>query len=485
MSDPRNVLQSLFAENHRFVNFGEVLMRMHVQGIRCHESTLVEVASPITAFCGFNGTGKSTLLQLASAAYRAPILFGRYYIKSFIVAGVLDANPFRQNATVKYEYQNPPSSSSSRLKPVTISRKRSKWGGYKRQPQRRVYLAGMGLYLPRVEERDFVTRNSNNIVVENTQPVSSDTQLWIKKILGVSYEEISANAVKHGMRKAEVVTVGRNGCKYSEANMGCGEGRVQHIVRVLETLPEKSFVLLEEPETSLHPSAQHGFGAYLLDVCIRKRHQVWLTTHSEYLMSALPTASRIYLARTAIGIKQIAGLTPLQAVSLMAQGNVKALHVLVEDDCAKAILREMIRQCDLPFLQTLDVHSVGDADTVARTVRALKETGLPVAAVRDGDKGATPADNIFKLPGTLPPEKELFANQSVKNHIIAEYGVSLDDFATGLMGVNHHDWFCRLSSHLNKSEEALVAEAAKAYVQSLPEAETTTIIQLLKAASSR
>jgi hypothetical protein len=303
------------------------------------------------------------------------------------------------------------------------------------------------------------------------------------RILGVSYNEISANAVTLAHRKSEVVTVGRHGCKYSEANMGCGEGRIQHIIRALETLPAKSFVLLEEPETSLHPSAQHEFGAYLLDVCIRKRHQIWLTTHSEYLMSALPSASRVYLARTDTGIKQIAGITPLQAVSLMAKGNVKALHVLVEDKCAKAILCEMVRKTDPTFLQTIGVHPAGDSDTVGRTVKALKDTGLPVAAVRDGDKGDAPRENVFKLPGTLPPEKELFASPTVKTYIATEYGVSLDDFSTSLSAVNHHEWFVRLASHLNKSEDAVVAEAAKVYVQGLSEQQLTGLTELLKAAS--
>lgn len=484
MSDPRNILQSLFADNNRFANFGDALMRMHVQGFRCHDSTIVEVDSPITAFCGLNGTGKSTLLHLAAAAYRAPIAAHRYYIKDFIVAGVLDATPFRPNASVRFEYL-PVGKITGRLRPATVYRRRSKWGGYKRQPQRRVFFAGMGLYLPRVEERDFVTRNAKSIVVESTQAVSTETQIWIKRILGVSYDEIAANSVKLAHRKGEVVTVGRHGCKYSEANMGCGEGRIQHIIRVLETLPDKSFILLEEPETSLHPSAQHEFGAYLLDVCIRKRHQVWLTTHSEYLMSALPSASRIYLARTDAGMKQIAGITPLQAVSLMAQGNVKALHVLVEDKCAKAVLSEIVRKTDPIFLQTIAIHPAGDADTVGRTVRALKETGLPVAAVRDADKGDAPRENIFKLPGTLPPEKELFAALAVKNHIKAEYGVSLDDFSTGLVAVDHHEWFTRLASHLNKSEEAVVAEAAKAYVHALSEPQVTPLIQLLKTASRK
>ena len=71
MSDQRKVLQSLFADGNRFANFGEILTRIHIQGFRCHDSTVVEISSPIAGFCGLNGTGKSTLLHLAAAGPEA------------------------------------------------------------------------------------------------------------------------------------------------------------------------------------------------------------------------------------------------------------------------------------------------------------------------------------------------------------------------------------------------------------------------------
>ena len=72
MSDLRPTLQAKFAIEHRFDNFGPVLMQMHVRGFRCHNNTLIEIGSPISAFCGLNGTGKSTLLQLAAASCKRP-----------------------------------------------------------------------------------------------------------------------------------------------------------------------------------------------------------------------------------------------------------------------------------------------------------------------------------------------------------------------------------------------------------------------------
>jgi predicted ATP-dependent endonuclease of OLD family len=105
MSNPRSILQTKFALEHCYANFGPVLMQMHVKGFRCHSNTLIEFASPITAFCGLNGTGKSTLLQLAAASYAAPASeWPRHYIRTFLDVGTLDPKPFTDDARVEYKF---------------------------------------------------------------------------------------------------------------------------------------------------------------------------------------------------------------------------------------------------------------------------------------------------------------------------------------------------------------------------------------------
>src|SRR5437870_2771728 len=133
MSDPRSALQSKYEEPARFANFGEVICRMSVMGFRCHRNTIIEILSPITAFCGMNGTGKSTLLQLASTAYVPPDLNSpRYYINSFLVVGTLDPDPFTDDARVEFKYwQN-----DRNQKTLTITRRAQtrRWEEYTRRP---------------------------------------------------------------------------------------------------------------------------------------------------------------------------------------------------------------------------------------------------------------------------------------------------------------------------------------------------------------
>lgn len=40
-----------------------------------------------------------------------------------------------------------------------------------------------------------------------------------------------------------------------------------------------------------------------------------------------------------------------------------------------------------------------------------------LAAVRDGDVGDALKENIFKLPGTMPPEKEIFQSPTLEKYV--------------------------------------------------------------------
>jgi predicted ATPase len=481
LSDPRNKLQKMFETANRYPNFGDCLISLHVRGFRCHSNTAIEVQSPITAFCGLNGTGKSTLLQLAASAYRFPSGGpGRYYVASFIIAGTLDPTPYAAGAIAEFGYWQ--ADRSIRKLSVTRSESAKRWSGYKRQPERPVYFAGMGLYLPRIEIRDFALRNARTLQVLTTEPLPNDAKVWVEKVLGGHYDAMDRNTIKHPRLSPKVVTAARNGVRYSEANMGCGEGRVQHFIQQVESLPDKSLILLEEPETSLHQSAQFELGRYLIDVCIRRKHQVFLTTHAESLLSSLPSASRIYLDRSTGNIKPINRLSSAQAASLMANAGTKALQVLVEDQVAKSVLQEIIRKSDSTFLRTIEIHPSGDKDSIQNIMKTLSTTALPLAAVRDGDTGPSPSQNLFSLPGTKPPEKEIFECSRVSQHLQSTYGLNLVDFTTTLDPADHHAWFGALAKSVSADEATVIAECARAYVSSLSENECDALVGQLKAA---
>lgn len=466
MNDPRNEIQKRFETTCRYENFGEILTRMRIQGVRCHQDTIIEFQNPISAICGLNGVGKSTILQLAAAAYKET--GESYHIRDFLVIGTLDPSPFKPNASIEFKFWQRDRSNLTR----TLSRNRldSRWNGYSRRPVRRVFFTGIGQYLPKIEQRDFIVSKADKLVISNSQAVLDIAKKWICNILACSYENVTTNIVtytEHGTHQiGEVVSVRRLGKDYSEAHMGFGEGRTQYLISAIENLPNQSLVLIEEPETSLHPSAQYQLGLYLMDVVIRKRHQIIVTTHSPFILKSLPSQSRIYLKRVDEEINIIPGLSASQIRSLLADGKEKALDILVEDNCGASILRELVRKVDPTFLQSIDIYPAGSAQNIMIMVKALKEK-LPIAAVLDGDQSPEPQNNIFSLPGSrLAPEKLLFADNAIKNYVLSVYGINLDDFTASLTHLDHHGWLARLGERLNQSQESLLAEFARVFALS-------------------
>jgi predicted ATPase len=478
MSDPRNALQQMFESSKRFANFGDVITAMQVQGIRCHANTSFDFNSPITAFSGLNGTGKSTILQLAACAYRSPR--ATYNIGQFITASQLDPTSVAKGSYVKFAFWT----KESTTRPLTLSYT-SSWNGYNRRTVRSVLFAGIGHYLPRSESPSFMYR-TRALRAHTPAAVATRIREWTCRILAQGYEEITAHQTNIQTRRGnKLSTVKRDGITYSESNMGFGEARALQLVQILETIPERSLVLIEEPETSLHLSAQQELGHYLVDVCMHRRHQILLTSHSDFLLRALPAASCIFLARHDASIRAVPGLTPLQARSLMADGKVKALNILVEDEAAKAVLSAIIRRHEPALLPTWGIYRGGDKDRIGTTVRCVQEAGIALAAVRDGDVGDAPKDNIFKLPGTLPPEKEIFQAPAFAKYMAETYGIVLADFRTALIGKDHHHWFDLLAAKIGVNPVALIWDAAKAYVSGVPETETSLLVALLKDASQQ
>jgi predicted ATPase len=481
MADPKANLRKKFEPNDRYANFGPAITQIMIHGFRCHRNTVIDVYNPITAFCGLNGTGKSTVLQVLAVARRAISTDERtFYLRDFFRQGGLDLTPILPDASVIFKFWRNDGSTQQ----LTISRSpnRQQWSGYKRRPSGNVFFGSVGLYVPKIEQKDMIARHYEKLIVTDSQDAGPRLRDWSGRILSQGYSKIAHMKVQYGIRANEVLAVTRDGFSYSEMHMGFGEGRSQFLVNELERMPDKSLVLIEEPETSLHPAAQFEFGQYLIDVSLHKGHQVFLTTHSEALLRALSAESRIYFYRSSNEVKQISGLSSSQAQSLMTGGHDKSLCVLVEDGIAQAILSEIVRRVDQAYLPSLNIVVGGDKDTIARTVRSLASSGLRVVAVRDGDMPDLPKENVFKLPGKSAPELEVLSATKVHEFVGHQYGVEIDNFFASLGTVDHHELFGKLAAVCCVDMHTLVTECARSYVGQLEEFEMVKLVDLMKAA---
>lgn len=439
-------IRNMFRTENLYSNFGPALLKIKVSGFRGISECVINFESPITALSGTNGSGKSTIVQLTACAYKkisTDTGTKRYYVKDFFNVGKLDPTPFINEAYVEYTYATSNYGLLGDLgtQTLTVRRAKSEWSGYKRQPERKVSYVGFTLYVPKVERKDFSVYHSKNLTISGSRIPSEEAIRWTKEILGNNYEELNFVTVQHQSKSTEVGRLSRNGSEYSETNMGFGEGRVLYLVDLLESSPNNSLFVLEEPETSLHPKAQYVLAQYLIDVVYRKKHQVILTTHSENLLAGLPPESRKFLLRQGSTIQVIDRISSNHAECFLSGYHRPALIICVEDKFAKEVLTEIIRKIDANLLKQVDIRPIGDKKAVSQAVSILKHDSN-VIGIRDGDIGSDVSKDLYSLPGKNAPEKEVLHCPLVIDYLRDFYDYdNIDNLLENRQDINHHDYF--------------------------------------------
>lgn len=465
-------------ENGCYANFGAMLLSMRIQGFRGVPDLALSFKSPVTALSGLNGTGKSTIAQLAACAFRQPV--GRYYVAHFFPVSVADPEPFTADAQVHYSYA---SDSPSAPQQLTVRRATKEWGGYKRQPDRVTYYLGFTQFLPKVERRDLSVYGARSLVLGESRQLDPKAAEHVARILGLNYEHLGFTDVRTTRKTSQLAMAGRSGRRYSENHMGFGEGRAVYMVNTLETAPAKSLILLEEPETSLHGDAQVRLAQYLIDVAFRRGHQIILTTHSSAILGQLGRDSVVYLRRMPSGeVTATHGLSTYQIDShLQRTGRTPdGITVCVEDSFARCLASEILRVADHDLLAGCAFLEIGGGQDIPAAVELLRSAGRRTVGLSDGDMPHDGTGGVMTLPGTQPPEKEVFSDPAVKAYFAnAPFSLDLDEVLAGV--ADHHDYAKAIAASLMMDEIAVVSDACRAYVAAHDVVDFSTIATFVHA----
>lgn len=481
MADIQKRLTSKFAAGNRYANFGALLRGVRIQGFRGIANLGLSFDFPVTAFSGLNGSGKSTVGQLAVCGYRRPTTAPdqkRQYVKDFFPVSLADPLPFSADARVEYLYET---TIPADPQTVTVSRAKKDWSGYKRQPERSVYYVGFSLYIPKVERRDLSIYRASTIELRAIRAMPPESKVHVGQILNQAYDDLLFQGIGHKTRSTELGIAERYGAKYSENNMGFGEGRVLYMVDLMESAPAQSLFVLEEPETSLHEDAQRRLAAYLLDACDRRHHQILLSTHSSAILEGLPPVARKLLFRDAAGVTEFPGISSTRARSILSGGAYRGLTLCVEDDFAALVLTEILRRAEPSLLKAVRIEALGNSTAVRNGVLLLQRVGLKALGVRDGDVGSDPSSGLQALPGSQAPEREVFQCPAVLTVLKSTYGLEVDAFLKLRPDLDHHDWPAELAREAALPEVALSTQAVQEYVRQLDPGATAALLAAINA----
>lgn len=467
LADVATKLAHKYAAKNRYANFGPCLRQLFIHGFRGIRDMTVTLDFPITAISGLNGAGKSTLGQLAICAYKKPTTamnYKRLYVKDFFPISPADPKPISDDAKSIYFFET---DDYKKPQEVTISRANSAWSGYKRQPERHCYYVGFTVYIPKVERRDLSVYGGADLQFTEKREIDPDVIKMMARIIGYKYDDVSFQGVSHKDKKSELGIASRLGYSYSENNMGFGEGRILYTVDQLETSPEQSLFILEEPETSLHENAQHEFTKYLLDVCNRRHHQIILSTHSSVILRALPPEARKLIVRDQDGVDIKDKISSNQVRSILSGGRVRSLDICVEDEFARVLLTEIIRVKARDLLKVIAIHDIGDKNAVRQAVAVLRKTGRNAIAVRDADVGFAEVEGLLSFPGSNPPEKEVFSEDTVKCLMKDKYGIDVDWILERDEVKDHHKIVENIAADVEADAEVIRAIAIDKYINTI------------------
>ncbi len=469
MANPIEKLERMYTQQSRYATFGPTINKMKINGFRGINNFEINFDFPITAISGLNGSGKSSICQIASCAYKEPeesLSYQRYYLKDFFPVSVLDPTPFIIGSNVEYQYQSDVAGTN---KVLTITRMKSEWSGYKRQPEKHCYYIGFTIYIPKVERRDlsiyFGTKLDRKIIREITPEISN----YISTIIDKAYDQIKFEELTYRSKsRKQNLTIGvvkKGEFEYSENHMGFGEARILYIVDLLESAPDKSLFILEEPETSLHEDAQHKLIRYLFDVCIRKKHQIIISTHSSTILNVLPPIARICLLRNSNSLDKIEGASAQRIKSILSKGRDEALTIICEDSIAKSIIEELLRIYASDILRNIGIFDVGNIDTIKKTIQVTQTIpGFHVLGILDTETQVANQENLISLPGHLRPEQEILSPPEVIEYLTNELSVDVNQILTLNGELNHHELLGIISHEANVQSNRVIMMAITKYV---------------------
>ena len=385
---------------------------------------------PVTALCGRNGVGKSTILGLVAFSANRP--------NDWLVAPWPTAPTRKQPKKTAYSWSdfffrhnNLPSLSGLKVTftylvngdEIQIVRQLSdgRWRtladpGRSRPPAfpvRPIEFVSLARIIP-PSELHYVRKHFQT--TPNTQPVQLSQQMCelMTNIFGYRYENVST----YEAGGVTLASCTNNATEYNGFDMGSGENAVITILSCLQRMPAGGLLIIEEAEHGLHGEARYKLVDALTDIANRRKQQIIFTTHSTEMIDRLPRQGRVLVRREGEEHKIITEPTTRFATFEMSGVVQPEGMVFVEDNFAAALVSRCLSR-DLRL--RVKVIPIGDKSRVASQLGAHIRGNVLGSAkcVFDGDctdaeirgwmrREELPenASNYVKLPGDgEPPER--------------------------------------------------------------------------------
>ncbi|MDX8571481.1 AAA family ATPase [Elizabethkingia sp. HX QKY] len=230
----------------------------------------------------------------------------------------------------------------------------------------------------------------------------------INKILGKNYSGIEI--IEHSWFDSwgSSIRLTNAQLNYSEAFAGSGETAIVMLVHRIYNAEPESLILLDEPETSLHSGAQKRLINYILDVCVNKKHQFIISTHSPFLIENMPDNS-IKVFSTIPSGKFIVNNEQnyKEAFFELEINNTEKKQIIVEDSLAMMLVNEVLNKLGESVKSLFEVKFLsGGADAINQRISIFMDISDNTFVLFDGDKKKS--DNLINIDEIPPNEQDTY-----------------------------------------------------------------------------
>ncbi|AFA48635.1 ATP-dependent nuclease [Acetobacterium woodii] len=247
--------------------------------------------------------------------------------------------------------------------------------------------------------------------------LSDETCRIVSEIMGKNYKKI--RIIDHSLytqNHAKTILIKEGELEYTEAFAGSGESRIIMLVDSILNAKDKSLILIDEPEISLHPAAQKRFRDFVLEQIVKKKHQVFITTHSPTMIADLPKTA-IKLLRVRKTDKKIEVLSDIHWKSAFIEighEEGESTVIYVEDKLSQKIIEKYIK-CKYNNSIVPVIYLPGGAEAIIKqhvSIAAAEKRNTYF--ILDGDKNYYPFEELnshFDIENITNSWKKIQENQ--------------------------------------------------------------------------
>ncbi|MED3934403.1 AAA family ATPase [Priestia megaterium] len=424
----------------------------------------IEFNGGITAICGANGVGKTTLLNALVELTKtdetissniSALKLGAATLSATL--NILQGKEDEIQKTLMYECGQVSESDEIDYEMVWLD------------------LSAQGpLMVSRFSEMTNLEELLNSV-----EPIIFDENelTELSFIVGKEYDNCYMYELELVDEEVPYFVVETGGVKYGTELMGLGELSILYILWNMKRISEKSIMVIDEPETYLAHRSQIG----ILDVMARysSEKSIWMiiSTHSFGMLSRIPPDHIKLLTRVGSDVRITTHNDDFIYLNALGMPKQKTGVIFVEDRVAREFTRLWIGRFAPHLVQQYLIKDVGSASEIVSTLKfPILEGWISIIGVFDGDQRNKITDKnktgynwpCSFLPSNKPPEKIL--KDAARGNITAlatmlQKNIDETHIILGnLEGKDHHDWIIELHKELGIGFDALMKALFEIYV---------------------